>query len=127
MVSLGQDLGFNQGKEVPTTTAARPPVLEEALEGSADPVALGGREQVLQLLAESPPLHADAGRQDVRHPLQRGERRRRVRGVQGIGVCRAAGRRGTGDPAPLPLPPAPPLHTHTPAGVSVSRSCQGTA
>lgn len=54
------ECGAHPGKG-PTTTLARPPVLEEALKGPADPIALGRREQVLQLLAESSPLHADAG------------------------------------------------------------------
>lgn len=96
MVSVGRTRGPPRAGARPTL--ARPPVLEEALEGPADPVALGRREQVLQLLAEGPPLHADAGRQDLRHPLQGGERRGRVGGIQGIGVCRATGGRGTGDP-----------------------------
>lgn len=82
----GQDLGSTQGSS-PTTTPAQPPVLEEALEGPADPIALGRREEVLQLLAESPPLHPDAGGQDLCYPLQGGERRGRVGGIQGIGVC----------------------------------------
>lgn len=92
----GQDLGPTQG---PPTTPAQPPVLEEALQGSADPIAFGRRKQVLQLLAESPPLHSDTGWQDLRHPLQGGERRRRIGGIQRIRVCRATGRRGTGEPA----------------------------
>ena len=75
-------------------TPAWPPVLEEALEGPADPVALRRREQVLQLLAEGPPLHTDAGRQDLRHPLQGGERRGWVGGIQRIGVCRAGPQTG---------------------------------
>lgn len=63
----------------PTTSShhhsARPPVLEEALKGPTDPIALRRREQVLQLLAERPSLDPDTGRQDLSHPLQGGERR----------------------------------------------------
>lgn len=42
---------------------------------------------MLQLLAESPPLNPDAGGQDLCHPLQGGERRGRVGGIQRVGVC----------------------------------------
>lgn len=53
----------------------RAPVLEEALKSPTDSIALGRSEEVVQLLTEGPPLDSDTGRQDICHPLQRGESR----------------------------------------------------
>lgn len=45
------------------------PVLEEALQGFADGIALRWSEQMLQLLVEGPALDLDVGRQDLCDPL----------------------------------------------------------
>ena len=51
---------------------------------------------MLQLLAEGPPLHSDTGREDLCHPLQGGECRRRVGGIHRVGIFRG-GRPQEGD------------------------------
>lgn len=48
-------------------------MLEEGLQGLADCVPLLDGQQVLQLLAEGPPVDFDAGWKNLCHPLQRTE------------------------------------------------------
>jgi len=64
-------------------------MLEEAFQRFADGIALGGGQQVLQLLGEGPSLDLDARGENLCNPLQGGEGRGGARGVGRIGVCKA--------------------------------------
>lgn len=64
-------------------------MLEEAFQRSADGVALGGGQQVLQLLGEGPSLNLDARGEYLCNPLQGGEGGGGARGVSRVRVCKA--------------------------------------
>lgn len=64
-------------------------MLEEAFQRSADGVALGGGQEVLQLLGERPSLNLDARGEYLCNPLQGGEGGGGARGVSRVRVCKA--------------------------------------